>query len=73
MYKKNNNYSSQLRENTLAEIEIHTCKIETLFAEIEIHTLVYPCRKIKLNFNPSLFPGNSAKMLGQINVVLISL
>ena len=38
MYKKNN-YSSQLRENKLVEIEIHTCIIETLFAEIEIHSL----------------------------------
>ena len=38
MYKKNN-YSSQLRENTLDEIEIHTCIIETLFVEIEIHSL----------------------------------
>ena len=38
MYKKNN-YSSQLWENTLAEIEIHPWRIETLFAEIEIHSL----------------------------------
>ena len=80
LYKKNN-YSSQLQENTLAEIEIHTCIIEILFAEIEIshiveikiHTLVYACRKIKLNFNPSCFPSNDAKMLGWINVILIPL
>ena len=44
MYKKNN-YSSQLREKTHVEIEIHTCRIETLLAEIEIHTLVYACKK----------------------------
>ena len=38
MYEKNN-YSSQLQKNTLAEIEIHTCRIETLIAKNEIHSL----------------------------------
>ena len=49
MYKKNN-YSSQLRENSLAKIEIHAFIIETLFAEIEIHSL----QKLKFTLQSTL-------------------